>query len=79
MHAGIQPPGKTPTMGKHPPGQTPLWVDTPCAVYAGIWSTRGQYVSHWNAFLLLDRLELLKGVGGTLAERFGKRPDRSDN
>ena len=29
-----------------PPGQT-----TPCTVHAGIRSTNGRYVSHWNAFL----------------------------
>ena len=42
------------------------WADTPlpiacwnthtppnCTVHAGIWSTRGRYTSHWNAFLLI--------------------------
>ena len=28
------------------PRQTP-----PCTVHAEIWSTSGQYISHWNAFL----------------------------
>ena len=38
--------GQTSPLGKHPPGRQP-----PCAVHAGIRSTRGQYASHWNAFL----------------------------
>ena len=25
----------------------------PCLVHAGIWSTNGQYASHWNAFLFM--------------------------
>ena len=47
----------------HPPGQTLSQAGTPlpcrhplckplCPVHAGIWSTSGRYVSHWNAFLL---------------------------
>ena len=47
----------------HPPGQAPsLQADTPpCAVHAGIWSTSGQYASHWNAFLLL--IKILTSIG----------------
>ena len=45
LHAGIHPPG--------PEADTPL-AGTPRhtpPVHAGIWSTSGQYASHWNAFL----------------------------
>ena len=37
--------GQTSPLGRHPLGWQP-----PCAVHAGIRSTRGQYASHWNAF-----------------------------
>ena len=38
----------------HPPAQCMLgYTHTPCPVQAGIWSTNGQYGSHWNAFLFI--------------------------
>ena len=37
----------TPPLGRYPPGR----YTHPPAVHAGIWSTSGQYASHWNAFL----------------------------
>ena len=61
-------PGQTTPLGRHPPWQTPPWVQTPlgtntprqtpprqappCTVHAGIWSTSGRYASLWNAILL---------------------------
>ena len=37
-------------LGYSPPAKCMLGY-TPCAVHAGIWSTSGRYVFHWNAFL----------------------------
>ena len=46
---------QTPSLGRHPPGRPPRQThplaNTPCAMYAGIWSTSGRYTSHWNTFL----------------------------
>ena len=43
----VHPPPQTGTpLGRYTPGQVP-----PATVHAGIWSTSGQYASHWNAFL----------------------------
>ena len=45
VHAGIHPPpGQTPLLGRHPPGQT-----LPGGHYSG------RYASYWNAFLLFIR------------------------
>ena len=53
------PPGRYTPLAGTPPGQVhPLGAGTPpwqvhllATVHAGIWSTSGQYASHWNAFL----------------------------
>ena len=52
------PSGQTHPLGRPPWAATPLpsacWdTHTPCPVQAGIRSTSGWYVSHWNAFLLM--------------------------
>ena len=58
LHAGIHPqqvhfpPGTPPGRYTHPWQVHPPTGIPPGAVYAGIWSRRGQYASHWNAILL---------------------------
>ena len=59
----IPSPGQEPragTPGRHPPGQTPPWADTPLGRHPPWADTpsptgghcRGRYASYWNAFLL---------------------------
>ena len=59
-----RPPRQTP-LGRYPPGQTPpsppspCWdTHTPCPVHAGKRSISGRYAFHWNAFLLIFRLDI---------------------
>ena len=49
LHAWMHiPPWADTPSGRHPPGRPPPGRHP----HAGIWSTSGQYASHWNAFLL---------------------------